>query len=162
MTGQTTSFDVGDDGDLQMGVPWPAPRFTDNSNGTVTDNLTGLVWTKNANCDGGTKFWYVALDYCNTLAAGTCGLTDGSITGDWRMPNIRELHSLVDFWKSNPALPTGHSFIGVKTAGSVWYWSSSANIQNSADAWDVRFDYGTTRCHGKLNYGYVWCVRDGQ
>jgi hypothetical protein len=32
------------------GVAWPNPRFTDNSDGTVTDNLTGLIWLKNANC----------------------------------------------------------------------------------------------------------------
>ncbi len=46
-TGQTTSYATGDDGDLQVGVDWPLPRFTDNNNGTVTDNLTGLIWLKN-------------------------------------------------------------------------------------------------------------------
>jgi hypothetical protein len=40
-TGQTTSYRSGDDGDLEKGVTWPNPRFTDNSDGTVTDNLTG-------------------------------------------------------------------------------------------------------------------------
>ena len=39
-TGQTTSYGIGDDGDLEKGIPWPNPRFTDNLNGTVTDNLT--------------------------------------------------------------------------------------------------------------------------
>ena len=51
-TGQTTSFDANnpkrDDGALQRGVPSPNPRFTDNSNGTIMDNLTGLIWLKNA------------------------------------------------------------------------------------------------------------------
>jgi len=51
-TGVTTSYAAGDDGALKKGVAWPNPRFTDNSNGTVTDNLTGLVWLKNANCPG--------------------------------------------------------------------------------------------------------------
>ena len=51
-TGQTTSYAAGDDGALQKGVAWPNPRFTDNGNGTVTDNLTGLIWLKNANCFG--------------------------------------------------------------------------------------------------------------
>ena len=51
-TGQTTSYATGDDGDLEKGVAWPNPRFTDNSDGTVTDNLTGLIWLKNANCFG--------------------------------------------------------------------------------------------------------------
>ena len=43
-TGQTDSVAAGDDGDLQKGVPWPDPRFTDNGDGTVTDHLTGLIW----------------------------------------------------------------------------------------------------------------------
>ena len=43
-TGQTTSFASGDDGDLQEGVASPSPRFTNNGDGTVTDNLTGLIW----------------------------------------------------------------------------------------------------------------------
>jgi hypothetical protein len=47
-TGQTTSYALGDDGDLQMGIAWPEPRFTDNEDGTVTDNLNGLMWTKDA------------------------------------------------------------------------------------------------------------------
>ena len=51
-TGQTTSYATGDDGELEKGVAWPNPRFTDNNNGTVTDNLTGLIWLKHANCFG--------------------------------------------------------------------------------------------------------------
>jgi len=42
-TGQTTSYSTGDDGDLEKDVAWPNPRFTNNSDGTVTDNLTGLI-----------------------------------------------------------------------------------------------------------------------
>jgi hypothetical protein len=53
-TGQTASYAAGDDGDIQAGVPWPVPRFTDNGNGTVRDNLTGLIWLKNASCLGNT------------------------------------------------------------------------------------------------------------
>ncbi len=51
-TGQTTPYGAGDDGALQKGVAWPTPRFTDSENGTVTDNLTGLIWLKNANAFG--------------------------------------------------------------------------------------------------------------
>ena len=80
-TGQTTSYTLGDDGDLEKGVPWPNPRFTDNEDGTVTDNLTGLLWLKNANCFGSTT-WSQAVSYCNGLASGSCGLTDDSDAGD--------------------------------------------------------------------------------
>ena len=59
-TGQTISYTLGDDGDLQLGVEWPDPRFTDNLNGTVTDNLTGLVWLTDADCLG-LRDWATAL-----------------------------------------------------------------------------------------------------
>ncbi len=64
-TGQTACYSSGgalvpcagtsQDGDIQAGATWPMPRFTDNSDGTVTDNLTGLTWLKNANCAGVTR-----------------------------------------------------------------------------------------------------------
>ena len=52
-TGQTVSYYAGDDGALEMGVPLPEPRFTDNGDGTVTDNLTKLVITKPSTSGGG-------------------------------------------------------------------------------------------------------------
>ena len=55
-TGQTTLYATGDDGDLEKGVTWPNPRFTNNGNGTVTDNLTGLIWLRNANAFS-TRTW---------------------------------------------------------------------------------------------------------
>src|SRR5262249_33933161 len=65
-TGQTNSFDANfpqrDDGALRKGVALPSPRFTDNQNGTITDNLTGLIWLKNANCPGISRTWQTALD----------------------------------------------------------------------------------------------------
>lgn len=83
-TGQTTSYASGDDGALQKGAAWPSPRFTDNSNGTVTDNLTGLVWLKNASCSGGMT-WAAAMGWATALESGpfswSCGLTDGSVAG---------------------------------------------------------------------------------
>jgi hypothetical protein len=118
-TGQTASFATGDDGDLEKGVASPNPRFTVNvnaaddngagggiagngicdgtesCNGTVTDNLTGLIWLKNANCFG-LRTWALALSDVNGLNTGECGLTDGSVAGDWRLPNVRELQSLID------------------------------------------------------------------
>ena len=127
-TGQTSCWDAegnpidcegtGQDGELQKGLAWPDPRFTDNEDGTVTDHLTGLIWLKNANCFG-QKFWAPALNDCNTLNSGECGLTDGSLEGDWRLPNVRELHSLVDYGMSNPAFTPGHPFENVQ---SYDYW----------------------------------------
>lgn len=44
---------AGEDASINKGVDWPNPRFTDNRNGTITDNLTGLIWLQNANCTFG-------------------------------------------------------------------------------------------------------------
>jgi hypothetical protein len=114
-TGQTISFAPGDDGDLQKGVAWPDPRFTDNGDGTVRDNLTGLVWMKNTSCFRALT-WADALATAATVQDGTCGLADGSKAGDWRLPNVRELQCVVDYGKVYPALPEGHPFTNVQTA----------------------------------------------
>lgn len=171
-TGQTVIYAPGDDGDLEMGVPWPSPRFTDNANGTVTDNLTGLIWTKDADCDGGRRTWYEAIDYCNAMAAGTCGLSDGSVAGDWRLPNVRELHSLIDFGHSLPCLPPGHPFVDVQYDGSDdWIWTSTTLALDEPSfnaAWGTNLAYGylyalPKDALPKEGYrGIAWCVRGGQ
>jgi hypothetical protein len=121
VTGQTDSFAAGDDGDGEEGVRFPTPRFTDNLNGTMLDNLTGLIWLKSANRFAG-QTWFNALNAANTLASGSCGFTDGSVAGDWRLPNVKELQSLIDFGHFNPSLPLDHPFSGVQ---SSLYWSST-------------------------------------
>jgi hypothetical protein len=157
-TGQTTSYGTDrDDGALQQGVAWPNPRFTDNNDGTVTDNLTNLVWLKNANCDG-TRNWTTALADANGLANGQCGLTDGSVAGDWWLPNIRQLQSLVDYGQNGPALPSGHPFTGVQ---SSYYWSSTTYAGFTDFAWYV--DMTSAACSAfKTNTYHVWPVRAGQ
>ena len=157
-TGQTSSHGTRDDGALQRGVAWPDPRFTDNGNGTVTDNLTNLVWLKNANCDG-TKTWTNALAFANGLTNGQCGLTDGSAAGDWWLPNRRELFSLIDDSQVNPALPSGHPFTGVQ---SSFYWSSTAYADNADYAWFVSMLHGYVSTYGKSSALHVWPVRAGQ
>jgi hypothetical protein len=158
-TGQTASSAAGDDGDLEKGVAWPNPRFTDNSNGTITDNLTGLIWLKNANCTGALT-WANALIWSNNLASGVCGLTDGSTAGQWRLPNINELESLVDLSKVNPALSTGHPFTSVQP---LYYWSSSSNASYISTAWSVFMNRGSLYSSDKANStDSVWPVRAGQ
>ena len=51
-SGQMDSYATGDDGDLEKGVHWQVPRYTDNGDGTVIDTATGLIWLKNANSFG--------------------------------------------------------------------------------------------------------------
>ena len=109
------------------------PRFTDNADGTVKDNLTGLIWLKDAGCLG-YQTWTEALSNSNTLASGACGLTDGSVAGAWRLPNFKELQSLIDFGQYVPALPVGHPFSGVQ---SDTYWSSTTGAYLPDLAWIV-------------------------
>ncbi len=157
-TGQSTSYETGDDGDLERGVAWPAPRFTDNLDGTVTDNLTGLIWLKIASCFG-QKLWATALSDANGLADPACGLGDGSLAGDWRLPNVQELQSLIDYGEVSPALPVGHPFFGVVSSP---YWSSTTYATAPTLAWSVNLNSGrVARIANSLNY-VVWPVRGGQ
>jgi len=157
-TGATQSFFPGDDGDINAGVQWPDPRFTDNGDGTVTDNLTGLIWLKNANCFN-YRSWYSALTDSNNLASGQCGLSDDSVAEEWRLPNIREIQSLIDYGRLAPTLPAGHPFTGVMTTS--YYWSSTTYVGNIDYAWVVNLEPGNVpqQQHKFGNAFYVWPVR---
>ena len=159
-SGQTSSSAVGDDGDLQKGVEWPVSRFVDNGDGTVTDGLTGLTWMKNANC-WGTMTWANALTKISGLNAGTescSGYTTGIHT-DWHLPNRRELRSLIDYGRYNPALPSGHPFSDVQ---SSYYWSSTSYANSTDNAWIVYLGNGRVNDNFKSYSYYVWPVRGGQ
>ena len=159
-TGQTTSYVTGDDGYYQKGVASPSPRFTDNGDGTVTDNLTGLMWAKNANIAGTTKTWVDAIAYANTLSLGT---SCGSPRTDWRLPNRNELNSLSDV-SNSPALPSGHPFVNVQVGGSnpSRYWSSTTSLgyyNTILDAYWGDMFVGLIIDNDKTNRYCVWPVR---
>ncbi len=170
-TGQITSYSEtgGEDGDLRKGVKWPNPRFTDKGNGTVKDNLTNLIWLKDANAFG-LRTWEQALSDANALASGTAGLTDDSKAGDWRLPNRNELISLIDVAYNSPALSSasgkshwtsGDAFIGVQSDG---YWSSTTYSYDAMAAWFVSLgDGGVYHVNKYFYYTFsVWPVRAGQ
>lgn len=153
----------GQDGAWRKGVTWADPRFTDNGDGTVADNLTGLIWMKNANCFG-ERTWMQAIDDCDGLSAGYCGLTDGSNVGDWRLSNRFELESLLDLGNNFPALPDGHPFINVQNVHPSDYWSSTTYSVAAAEhfAWFMSMSSGSVVVEEKINSNFVWCVRGGQ
>ena len=170
-TGQTTAYATGDDGDLEKGVAAPTPRFTDNGNGAVTDRLTGLVWLKDGICvkfwgsDSATvnpRPWAQAVQSANLLAAGSCGLNDGSKAGDWRLPNRKELDTLIDLGQSNPALPLVCPLRN--SALGIFYWSSTtvADSTINPSAWAVDFFHGLNYFEVKTTNYYVRPVRGGQ
>ena len=172
-TGQEHSYSTGGDGNLKMGVPWPRPRFADHEDGTVTDNLTGLIWLKDAGCFT-PELWDKALSKTNTLKSGECGLSDGSIAGDWRLPNVKELLSLINYNYVYPALSDetgnyqmvdGDPFTNVKNDA---YWSSTTLAWGGGDlawgtnAWYVTPQHGHAWWEDKKNYPfYIWPVRGG-
>ena len=170
-TGQTTAYATGDDGDLEKGVAAPTPRFTDNGNGAVTDRLTGLVWLKDGICvkfwgsDSATvnpRPWAQAVQSANLLATGSCGLNDGSRAGDWRLPNRKELDTLIDLGQSNPALPLVCPLRN--SALGIFYWSSTtvADSTINPSAWAVDFFHGLNYFEVKTTNYYVRPVRGGQ
>ncbi|MDY0361895.1 MAG: DUF1566 domain-containing protein [Desulforegulaceae bacterium] len=123
--------------------------FTDNGDGTITDNKTGLMWMKET-ADNKMN-WKDALSYCENL--------DYAGYSDWRLPNIKELGSIVDYSAYNPAIDTNF----FPDTMSSYYWSSTTYSYGAVDAWRVYFDYGSGHGPGnKSNTYYVRAVRGGQ
>jgi quinol monooxygenase YgiN len=147
---------TGQDGEIRAGVAWPEPRFTDNEDGTVTDRLSGLIWLKNADHFGLVP-WSQALEKVKGLASGGGGgLEDGSKAGDWRLPNIREIQSLIDYSTAGPILPHGHPFTNVRP--SV-YWTSTTLAAAPTLAWMMTLGIGPTVFDLKINPNRLWPVR---
>lgn len=172
VTNQTECFDesgdlidcagTGQDGDVQAGVSWPEPRFTDNGDGTVSDHLTGLVWLKEPDCLEPDTF-SGALNTSRGLGDGQCGLSDGSSAGDWRLPNFRELFSVLDWSVSHPILTPGHPFSVVQKL----HWTSTSSLPSGSDpsdrAWTIS-PYTTGNFHpaSKTGRQQIWPVRDAR
>ncbi|MBU4566467.1 MAG: DUF1566 domain-containing protein [Desulfarculus sp.] len=118
---------------------------------TVGDQATGLVWSRSANPAGWPLFWGEANDYL-------AGLNQDAHLGfnDWRLPNRRELFSLMDYAQANPALPVGHPFTSVELA---WYWSATPYAANPAYAWYLHTEGGRMFFGDKGRSYYVWPVR---
>ena len=125
-----------------------AGRFADNGDDTVTDSATGLVWQQRD--DDKTRNWTGALAYCEGL--DLAGHTD------WRLPNIRELRSIVDHEKYNPAIDST-LFPGTN---SSYYWSSTSFASDADDAWYVDFHDGLASSYYGSYGHYVRCVRGGE
>jgi uncharacterized coiled-coil protein SlyX len=149
-TGQTKCYDTagteipcdnpdfpGQDGFYRAGCATEG-RFTDNEDGTVTDSCTGLMWQKNTAIPTAADFtdgyrpepdgrlnWRHSLLYCENL----------TLAGhdDWRVPNMRELQSIVNCEHRFPAIDP------VLGAASGWHWSSSSNVALCEFTWIVDF-----------------------
>jgi hypothetical protein len=164
-TGQTQCYDTGGNVIDCASADWPgqdgfygkgcptADRYVDNQDGTVTDTCTGLMWQKEtADVSGNGSVgdednlpWQNALQYCETL--------DFVGHSDWRLPNVGELQSIVDYGRS---YPSSDPIFG---AESGWYWSSSTYVVYPSLAWYIYFGDGGVYGGGKGNGYYVRAVR---
>jgi len=141
-------------------------RWCDNSDGTVRDMTTGLIWLKKADW-GGLKPWEGnshdnALVRASTLKAGATGanLSDSSQEGDWRLPTKSELVGITT--GSELVSSTNmRAFTGVQASN---YWSSTSSVYGygPSHAWYVRLDNGYDYSGYKGNTYYVWPVRGRQ
>jgi len=181
-TGQTTCWDssrnvipcagTGQDGELRKGAPL---AYVDNGNGTVTDLNTGLVWEKLSD-DGTVHDKDNLYTWANAFTAHVAALNFTSFAGynDWRLPNVRELQSIVNYQNVNPAVSSASAFntncapgcpaTTCSCTASGDYWSSTSSVSDPWNAWYVRFSYGRVdafgRSDGKSGAAYVRAVRD--
>jgi hypothetical protein len=179
VTGQLLCYEIGgfidcegsgQDGEDQAGQPLPVPRFTDNGDGTIHDELSGLTWLEDVNCIGtnypdvapgpygaGLMSWEEALDLVTEINNGVfpeCSLG----YSNWRMPNVLELNSLLFYQKegNTKSLPTGHPF-------DIWnetdFWSSTTDAYNPDNAWRVSVQNGRIKPVDKDDAkGFLWLV----
>lgn len=144
---------------LESEVPSSTPneRFTDNGDGTILDNVTGLMWQKcqlgltGSDCSIGsatTHTWHQAL--VEAQASTVSGY------GDWRLPNYKELLSIVEERCNGPSINTNY----FPNTINSFFWSSSPYENNSSSSWRVNFSFGISSDAPRSESRYVRLVRD--
>jgi uncharacterized protein (TIGR02145 family) len=151
-------------------------RYVDNLDGTMTDCRSNLIWLTNAGCTGaGYLNWWEAMIWMQGLQDGICGLTDGSLPGDWRLPTRTEwMAMIISATKqgfTNPAFTNAagtaqwtnsqtYDFQNLHI--SDFYWSSTRASDTSA--WGADMYAGTVASASKTSstLNHVWPVRAGQ
>jgi hypothetical protein len=176
-TGQTTCWDTsgkviacsgtGQDGQIQAGG---ALAYVDNGDGTISDLNTHLMWEKKS-LDGSIhdeSHFYTWADAFSTFigglnAAGFAGHTD------WRLPNVKELQSIINYQNTRPAVSaafnancaSGCTVTTCSCTQSSDYWSATSYVYDPYVAWIVFFNFGYVGYYGKMGSTYVRAVRDG-
>ena len=137
----------------------PTNRFTINNDGTVSDTKTGLTWKKCSEGQSGvdcrigaaaTYTWQSALQQAQSVN------NNGGFAGykNWRLPNMKELNSIVEEQCSQPSI---NLVVFPESQSSNLYWSSSPNSSNSA--WGIVFYSGYSGGYRKDWLGFIRLVR---
>jgi len=114
------------------------------------DSKTGLTWQDNSAVKETKMIWQDAMSYCSELNLGGYS--------DWRLPNIKELQSIVDISRYKLAIKKDFKYVNT----SDFYWSSSVYVSGTKRAWVVYFETGRTYYDTKTYKYYVRCVRGRQ
>jgi hypothetical protein len=163
---------TGQDGEIRAGV---SASLVDNGDGTVTDTHTTLMWEKLSDdgdplhdFDNATYQWAGA--YQKILQLNNAAFAGHN---DWRLPNVKELATLIDFSSTNangaPSITSalqnnckaGCTILNCACTKSNAYWSSTTQQSTPASAWYVQFQNGSMNPGGKTTYYYVRAVRGG-
>ena len=137
----------GQDGEYRAGLEIPEPRFEPLGEEAALDRATGLIWCRNAAVSEFPCTWQEALEF----VAGMNREGYGGFT-DWRLPNRREMRSLMSYEARLPALPEGHPFQDVF---SGWYWTSTTAAINPAYAWYVHME-GARMFYGRKDESWFF------
>jgi hypothetical protein len=157
---------TGQDGELQEGAPL---SYADNGDGTISDSNTGLMWEKQSD-DGSVHDVgnFYTWDQAFSTHVATLNTTAFAGYTDWRVPNVRELHSIVNYQNSLPSVSTAFNNSCVPgctvltcscTAGNERYYSSTSRVNTPSQAW-FNQEQGVTVI-GKAANGKVRAVRGG-
>jgi hypothetical protein len=134
---------------IRAGIKWPKPRFSIDDE-TVTDRLTGLIWTSNASFSKAFVTWEQAGKIIRQM-----NIQKAFGFNNWRIPHIRELESLTDMGMHSPALPADHPFINIQH----FYWSGTTSMYESRYAWTFYLQDGAVGVGFKSNPEfYLWPV----
>ncbi len=141
LSGQTTSYATGDDGDLEIGMTANSELVTISGGEVIKDWHTGLMWVadpESAGCNNGTsQNWADALSFCNSLTFAAYS--------DWRMPNIKEALSTVRWQPDGYGFYIDSSLYGYLGGGSRFpdrtdFWTSTTKYSSTTYAWIVNVD----------------------
>jgi hypothetical protein len=129
------------------------PDLTDNMDGTVTDNLTGLTWEQKTEENEPNTYTYSdATAYCNDLTLGGYS--------DWSIPTRKEYSTILNFARVSPALDTDYfPFYSYTTPNEVYYWTVSECYDDPTQVWKILMSFGLIEKGPKTDLNKVRCVR---